>query len=100
MGTECQSQFTKTLNLLGSKWVLLILRNLCTEKRGFNQLLRMVEGISPRLLSARLKEMAEAGLIKKTVFPTTPPQVEYELTEKGLSLKSVIEQLAAWAQGN
>lgn len=88
----------KAVELIGSKWVLLILHNLCSSKKGFNELLRAVEGISPRLLSARLKDLVEHGLIHKTVFPTTPPQVEYSLTTKGESLKAIIASLAKWGQ--
>lgn len=97
MGEERLCGVHKAVGLIGSKWVLLILHNLCQEKRGFNELLRRIEGISPRLLSQRLKELAECGLITKAVFPTNPPRVEYSLTEKGASLKDIIEQLGRWA---
>ena len=88
----------KMLNLLGSKWVLLIMYSLCTEPHGFNKLLRSITGISPRILSLRLKEMAAAGLISKTILPTNPPQVEYRLTDKGMSLKTIILSIAEWAE--
>lgn len=86
------------VNLIGSKWVLLILRNLCTEEKGFNELLRAVEGISPRILSLRLKDLAEHGLVSKKVFLTNPPQVEYSLTQKGISLCSIVISLSDWAE--
>ena len=87
----------KAVDLIGSKWVLLILYKLCTTKHGFNQLLRETEGISPRILSLRLKEMVEHGLVKKEILPTSPPQVEYSLTGKGEALKTIIAQLGQWA---
>ena len=87
----------KAMDLLGSKWTLLILHQLCAQKRGFNELLHGIQGINPRALSLRLKEMAERGLVTKTVHSTSPPQVEYALTPQGASLKSIIEQLGAWA---
>lgn len=87
----------RAVELIGSKWTLLVLHNLCSSKKGFNELQRALDGISPRILSLRLKEMVEHGLITKTIFPTTPPQVEYALTPKGESLKSIITQLGDWA---
>lgn len=92
------STLEKMLNLLGSKWVLLILQNLREKPHGFNQLLRSIEGISPRILSLRLKSLAEAGLISKKILPTNPPQVEYSLTKKGISLQTVILSLSKWAE--
>ena len=89
----------KALNLIGSKWTLLILYNLCFQKRGFNELLRKLDGISPRILSLRLKELVAEGLISKTVKPTTPPQVDYAITDQGASLKSILVQLGTWADG-
>jgi len=86
----------RAVELIGSKWVLLILHNLCTTTRGFNELLRLVDGISPRILSLRLKDLVEHGLVSKEVLPTNPPQVHYSLTSKGESLKSIIESLAEW----
>ena len=97
MGEHTLCGVHKAVDLIGSKWVLLILHHLCKEKRGFNELLRLIDGISPRLLSQRLKDLAEHGLISKTIFPTNPPHVEYALTEKGASLKGIIAQLGDWA---
>ena len=88
----------RTIDILGSKWVMPIMYNLCTGKRGFNELERRIEGISPRILSQRLKDLVEFGLVNKNVIPSTPPQTEYTLTEKGVSLKSVITQLAEWGE--
>ncbi len=87
----------KAVDLIGSKWMLLILYNLCTTPKGFNELLRLIDGISPKVLSLRLKELTESGLITKTVFPTNPPTVEYRMTQKGTELKSIIHSLGDWA---
>ncbi len=87
----------KAVDLIGSKWVLLILHKLCDEKKGFNDLLRAVDGISPRILSLRLKDLLDNGLIKKAVFPTNPPTVEYSITKKGASLRNIIQSLGDWA---
>lgn len=87
----------KAVNLIGSKWMLLILYNLCTTPKGFNELMRLIDGISPKVLSMRLKELMAHGLITKTVFPTNPPTVEYRITEKGVALKDIIHSLGDWA---
>lgn len=97
MGTESLCNVHRAVNLIGSKWTILILHQLCTKAKGFNELLHGIEGINPRALSVRLKEMADHGLIVKTVHPTSPPQVEYCLTKEGAALKSIIEQLGNWA---
>lgn len=88
----------KTIDLIGSKWAIPVMWGLCTEPKGFNQLSREIEGISPRVLSARLKELVESGLVSKTVFPTNPPQVQYALTKKGQSLKPILTALEEWGQ--
>jgi DNA-binding HxlR family transcriptional regulator len=88
---------SRAVSLLGSKWTLLIIYQLCSQERGFNELLRSVEGINPRALSLRLKTLVDDGLVRKTIQPTSPPQVHYALTTKGTSLKSIIEELGNWA---
>jgi len=94
---KCES-LEKALSVIGGKWTLLILYNLCFQKRGFNELQRNIPGISPRILSLRLKDLLEHSLISKTVKPTNPPQVDYAITEKGASLKSILQQLGSWAE--
>ncbi|MDB4940134.1 MAG: transcriptional regulator, HxlR family [Candidatus Doudnabacteria bacterium] len=86
----------KAVDLIGSKWTILILHQLCSDKRGFNELLKGIQDINPRALSARLKEMVDSKLITRTLHPDSR-QVEYALTNKGASLKSIITQLGNWA---
>ncbi len=97
MKQERECSVHKAVDLIGSKWTLLILHQLCTNKRGFNELLHSIEGINPRVLSIRLKEMSDRGLVAKTVHSSSPPQVEYSITPQGDSLKSIIDQLGSWA---
>jgi DNA-binding HxlR family transcriptional regulator len=75
-----------------------IVWTLCSDPKGFNQIERDIPGISPRVLSARLKELVKNELVAKTVFPTTPPTVQYALTQKGMSLKPILKQLNAWGR--
>lgn len=86
----------EALKVIGNKWSLLILRQLCTNPKGFNELLRLVEPISPKVLSERLKEMVASGLVHKEVFATNPPTVMYSVTQKGNELKPIITQLNKW----
>jgi DNA-binding HxlR family transcriptional regulator len=86
----------RTLRIIGGKWTLLVLRDLFTGKKRFGELLTSLEGVSPKTLSDRLKELEGEGIITKTVFPEVPPRVEYALTEKGLSLWEILEAMRRW----
>jgi len=89
---------TNALKVIGSKWTILILRDLCEEKKRFGELQRSLEGISPRTLSQRLQELEKQGIISKAVFAEVPPRVEYALTERGKSLKKIIGQIREWGE--
>lgn len=82
--------------LIGSKWKLLILRNLMSRPWRFNELRRDLDGISQKVLTDSLRTMEEDGLVTRTVFPEIPPHVEYALSPIGESLRPVIGALAAW----
>lgn len=90
----------RTLALVGAKWTMPIMWTLCSDPKGFNQIERDIPGISPRVLSARLKELVKNELVEKTVFPTTPPTVQYALTQKGLSLRPILKQLNQWGDAS
>ena len=85
-----------TVQLIGSKWKLLILRNLFQRPWRFNELKKSLEGISPKVLTDSLRSMEADGIISRTVFPEVPPRVEYALTELGESMRPIIDVLAAW----
>jgi DNA-binding HxlR family transcriptional regulator len=83
--------------LLGEKWTLLILGALTKAPMlRYNDLQRAVRGISQRMLTLRLKKLEENGLVKRTIFPTVPPRVDYELTPLGLTLIKPIRALLDW----
>jgi DNA-binding HxlR family transcriptional regulator len=67
------------------------------EKLRFNELLNSIKGISPKALSDRLKELSEAGLIKRELFPEIPPKVEYSLTQDGVEVRDAMIPLMEWA---
>ncbi|HYG40711.1 MAG TPA: helix-turn-helix domain-containing protein [Cytophagales bacterium] len=86
-----------TLDVVGGKWKLIIVQALFFhEKRRFKELQRDIEGITSRVLSAELKQLEINDLVKREVFNTAPPTVEYSLTEYGQSLKYVIAALYNW----
>jgi DNA-binding HxlR family transcriptional regulator len=87
-----------TVNLIGSKWKLLIIRNLLVRPWRFNELQKSLDGISQKVLTDSLRAMEKDGIIKRTVYPEVPPRVEYELTELGQSLKPVLDSMQNWGQ--
>ena len=87
--------------LLGEKWTLLILGALTKEPTlRYNDLQRAVRGVSQRMLTLRLKKLEENGLVKRTIFPTVPPRVDYELTPLGRTLIGPIRALLHWVVDN
>ena len=94
--TNCSVE--KTIKIIGSKWTLLILHNLIEGNNRFGQLQRQLHGISTKTLSVRLQEMEKAGIIHRKVYAEVPLHVEYSVTEKGKSLKGIIDQMASWGE--
>ncbi|MHA2197558.1 MAG: winged helix-turn-helix transcriptional regulator [Promethearchaeota archaeon] len=83
---------------MSKKWALLIIGTISNfDKLRFNELLNNIKGISPKTLSDRLKEMNQAGLIKRDVFPEIPPKVEYSLTTDGVEVRDAMIPLMEWA---
>ncbi|GAA0248728.1 helix-turn-helix domain-containing protein [Faecalicatena contorta] len=91
---ECPVEIT--LQLIGDKWKVLIIRDLLEGTKRFNELMRSVEGITQKVLTSHLRAMEAAGLVNRKVYPEVPPKVEYSLTETGLSLKPVLDAMVAW----
>ncbi len=88
------------VQLIGSKWRLLIMRDLLmNETMRFGQLQRSVGKVSQKVLTTNLRAMEDAGLIVRRVYPEVPPRVEYSLTETGRSLKPIIDAMWTWGEG-
>ena len=87
-----------TVQLIGSKWKLLILRNLLVRPWRFNELKKDLEGISQKVLTDSLRSMEEDGLVNRTVFSEVPPRVEYALSELGESMRPIIQAMAQWGK--
>jgi len=87
-----------TVSLIGSKWKLLIIRNLLVRPWRFNELHKNLEGISQKVLTDSLRSMEADGLITRTVYPEVPPRVEYALSEVGESMRPVIKSMEQWGK--
>lgn len=87
-----------TVALIGSKWKLLILRNLLARPWRFNELKRDLAGISQKMLTDSLRSMEADGIITRTVYPEVPPRVEYALSELGESMRPVIRSMEEWGK--
>lgn len=87
-----------TLKMLGCKWKVLIIRELLTGTKRFGELKRSVTGITQKVLTSKLREMEELGLLEREVYPQIPPKVEYTLTDIGYSLRPVLESLKCWGK--
>lgn len=85
-----------TVQLIGSKWKLLILRNLFQRPWRFNELQRDLAGVSQKVLTDSLRSMEADGIITRTVYPETPPHVEYALSELGETMRPIIRAMEQW----
>ena len=86
----------RTVELIGSKWKLLILKYLLNKTMRYNELKREIDGISQKVLTSTLKSMVEDGIVIRTSYPEVPPRVEYSLSEIGESMRPVIDVMADW----
>lgn len=85
-----------TLQLIGDKWKVLILRDLVTGTKRFGELKKLVGGISQKVLTANLRDMEADGLVARKVYAEVPPRVEYSLTDTGHSLRPVLDAIEVW----
>lgn len=85
-----------TVSLIGSKWKLLIIRNLLERPWRFNELKKNLEGISQKVLTDSLRSMEEDGLITRTVYPEVPPHVEYALSDLGETMRPILDAMQEW----
>ena len=88
------------LSRIGDKWTVLVVQTLGEGPKRFNELRREIPSVSQRMLTLTLRNLERDGLVNRTVTPTIPPRVDYELTELGNSLQKPICGLATWAMEN
>ena len=87
-----------TAELVCGKWTLLLVRDLAAGRSRFCELERSLAGISPRTLSLRLRALEEDGIVERHTYPEVPPRVEYALTDKGLALLPIIDDMRAYGE--
>ena len=95
-GADCRA-VASVLARVGDKWSVLLIMMLGDGPKRFNELKRMIGGISQRMLTLTLRGLERDGLITRTVFPTIPPRVDYELTDLGRGLAKPVQALGQWA---
>ena len=94
--TNCPVEYTASI--ISNKWKVLILRDLITGTKRYNELNRSVVGISAKVLTQNLKDLENDGIVKRKVYPVVPPKTEYSLTEWGKTLIPVVIALADWGK--
>lgn len=85
-----------TVQMIGSKWKLLIMRNLLQRPWRFNELKKDLKGISQKVLTDSLRSMEADGIITRTVYPEVPPRVEYALSDLGESMRPIMDAMEIW----
>ena len=97
--TACKAE-VETLARIGDKWTVMVVGALSEGPIRYNEIRRRVEGISQRMLTLTLKGLEQDGLVTRTMYPTIPPRVDYELTELGRKLIVPLKALSKWAREN
>jgi DNA-binding HxlR family transcriptional regulator len=93
---DCR-RVTPVLNRVGDKWSMQVVMELASGPKRFSELKRALDGVSQRMLTLTLRGLERDGLVSRTVTPTIPPRVDYELTELGISLREPVKALGQWA---
>ncbi len=93
---DVQCPVEGTLRIIGGRWKLLILRELFKETKRFGELHKSLNGITQKMLTQQLRELERDGIILRKVYPQIPPKVEYSLTQKGQSLRPILDLMHEW----
>src|SRR5665213_2565175 len=96
---DCRA-VSEVLSRVGDKWTVLVVSELGAGPKRFNEIRRALGSISQRMLTLTLRGLERDGLVTRTVFPTVPPRVDYELTQLGRSLLEPVSGLGLWARQN
>ncbi|CAM4312539.1 helix-turn-helix domain-containing protein [Zobellia roscoffensis] len=100
MNNENYCPLDHTMNLIGTKWKPIVLFHLLDRPLRSGVLQKKIPGISNKMFTQTVRELEKDGLVIREVFPVVPPKVEYGLTEKGKSLKDILESLDKWGADN
>ncbi len=88
-----------TVQIIGSKWKILILRNLLSRPWRFNELRKSLDGVSQKVLTDSLRQLEADGIVSRMVYPEVPPRVEYSLTDIGESMRPILSAMETWGKG-
>lgn len=99
-GSPCEALSDELLQRIGDKWTIKVVVTLVDGPMRYNQIFKSVGGISQRMLTLTLKNLERDGLVSRTVYPTIPPRVDYELTERGKTLFEPLKALWTWVETN
>jgi DNA-binding HxlR family transcriptional regulator len=97
--TACRA-VSDVLSRIGDKWTVLVVELLSNGPMRFNELRRLIGNISQKMLTTTLRGLERDGLVTRTVYPTIPPRVDYELTDLGRDLREPVRALGEWARKN
>lgn len=97
IGDQMCPRYEAAVQILGKRWTTMIVRTLLARPRRFSDMTAIIDGLSDRLLSERLKELEHCGIVERSVYPETPVRIEYTLTAKGRELDQVVEAIQSWA---
>lgn len=87
-----------TLHVIGGRWKVLILWHLLAGTKRFSELRRAMDGVTQKMLTQQLREMERDGVVSRRVYAEVPPRVEYSLTDRGATLRPVVEAMCAWGK--
>lgn len=96
--TQQSCPVARSLDIVGDRWTMLVVRDLLRGRTRFNDLLASCAGISPNVLSERLKTLEEHGIVERKFYSDHPPRAEYRLTEKGAALGPAVRALFTWGE--
>ena len=90
----------EVLAQISGKWTILVVQYLANGPKRFSQIKRQIEGVSQKMLTATLRDLEKDGFVTRTITPTIPPRVDYELTEMGKELREPLRVIGSWAHAN
>jgi DNA-binding HxlR family transcriptional regulator len=96
--TEADDPVERSLAVVGLKWTLLIVRDLMDGPRRFTEIERSLRRANPKMITTRLRELEQAGVVSRTVYAEVPPRVVYALTKRGRGLRPVVDALKQWGK--
>lgn len=96
MSTETSCPVTATLQIIGGKWKPIIIWSLSSGTKRFGELKKFMPGVTQKMLTQQLRELEADSIVERKIYAEVPPRVEYSLSEKGKTLRPIMDQMCAW----